>query len=475
MTFADWHVYVLPTVSIVAGFIIATGIAQSLIYLFQLIMAAFALSQRPPVARSTMLWHRYSDVAPPIALIVPAYNERANVVESVRSLQALEYPNYEVIVVNDGSTDDTLALLIEAFNLKPLQRAFEQPLSHEQIRGIYGSASSDRLIVVDKLNGGKADAQNAGVNVSRAPLFCIIDGDSILEPDALIRAVQPFIDDPVHAVAVGGTIRIANNSVVEQGRVTQMRLPRKLLPLFQVIEYLRAFLMARLAWSRINTLMLVSGAFGMFRRREAIAVGGYTKGSMGEDLDIVIKLHRYMIDNGRKYRIEFVPEPVCWTEAPETWGVLGRQRSRWQRGALEAFFRYRKMAFNPRYGRIGFLGFGQMFIVDVVGPIAEVLGYILMPLFWVLGVLSIEYLLAYMSLVFVFGVFISVTSLVLEEAELKRFPRARDLLVLTGVAVLENFGYRQINNLWRVQGYWQYFRADTSWGDMTRTGFSGKK
>jgi cellulose synthase/poly-beta-1,6-N-acetylglucosamine synthase-like glycosyltransferase len=194
---------------------------------------------------------------------------------------------------------------------------------------------------------------------------------------------------------------------------------------------------------------------------------------MGEDLDLVVKLHRHMIDSGRKYRIEYIPEPVCWTEAPESLAVLARQRSRWQRGALECFFRYRSMLFNPRYGRVGFLGFGQMLVVDVFGPVAEVLGYILMPLFWILGILSLEHLLAFTALVFTYGVCVSVCSLILEEAELQRFPRARDLAILTVVAVVENFGYRQLNNFWRMKGYWQYLRADQSWGEMTRTGLSG--
>lgn len=193
---------------------------------------------------------------------------------------------------------------------------------------------------------------------------------------------------------------------------------------------------------------------------------------MGEDLDLVIKLHRYMMDSKRKYRIEFIPEPVCWTEAPESLSVLARQRSRWQRGALECFFRYRSMLFNPRYGRVGFLGFGHIFIVDVLGPIMEVLGYVLMPAFWLLGILSFEHFLAFTALVFTYGVAVSVCSLILEEAELQRFPRARDLAILTAAAVIENFGYRQINNIWRVKGYWQYIRADQSWGEMTRTGLS---
>ncbi|WP_292133324.1 glycosyltransferase family 2 protein [Mesorhizobium sp.] len=470
-----WSPEIIFIATIVSWAVIGSGMAQTTVYLLQLVIAGYALSKRPPVARSALLWRRYGDVAPPIALIVPAYNEAMNVVESVHSMLALEYPNFEVIVVNDGSKDATLQCLVEAFKLVQSQRPYEEALPHNPIRGLYSSLVAERLFVIDKENGGKADAQNAGINVCRAPIFCVIDGDSILEPDALMRAAQPFIDDPERTIAVGGTIRIANGSRIESGRVKEIHLPKKLLPLFQVIEYLRAFLMARLAWSRVNTLMLVSGAFGVFRRAEVVAVGGFTKGSMGEDLDLVIKLHRYMIDRGRKYRIEFIPEPVCWTEAPESLKVLARQRSRWQRGALESFFRYRSMLFNPRYGRVAFLGFGHMLIVDVLGPIMEVLGYILIPAFWLLGILSLDYLLAFTALVFTYGVCVSVCSLILEEAELQRFPRARDLAVLTVVAVLENFGYRQLNNIWRLKGYWQYLRADQSWGEMTRTGLSGAK
>jgi cellulose synthase/poly-beta-1,6-N-acetylglucosamine synthase-like glycosyltransferase len=468
-----WSEDIVFAASIVSGFIIASGLAQTTVYLLQLLIAAYALSRRPPVARSALLWHRYGEVAPPIALIVPAYNEEVNVVEAVHSMLALEYPSFEVIVVNDGSKDKTLERLVDAFKLVQFTRPYEDALTHKPIRRLYTSSLNERLFVVDKENGGKADAQNAGINICRAPLFCVIDGDSILEPDALMRAAQPFIDDPERTIAVGGTIRIANGSRIDSGRVTEVHLPTKLLPLFQVVEYLRAFLMARLAWSRINTLMLVSGAFGMFRRTEVVAVGGFTKGSMGEDLDLVIKLHRYMIDAGRKYRIQFIPEPVCWTEAPETLKVLGRQRTRWQRGALECFFRYRSMLFNPRYGRVAFLGFGHMLVVDVLGPIAEILGYVLIPTFYLLGILSLEHLLAFTALVFVYGICISVCSLILEEAELQRFPRARDLAVLTVAAVVENLGYRQLNNFWRIKGWWQYLRADQNWGEMTRKGLSG--
>jgi cellulose synthase/poly-beta-1,6-N-acetylglucosamine synthase-like glycosyltransferase len=460
----------IASAQFIAAIVVACGMLQTIVYLGQLVVAGYALMLRPPVRRSSLLWHRLSDIAPPIAVIVPAYNEDVNIIETVYSLLAIEYPSYEIIVVNDGSKDDTLNILIEAFDLKPNARPYELTLECATIRGLYSSPDNDRLLVLDKHNGGKADAQNAGINVSRAPLYCVIDGDSIVESDALLRSAQPFIEDPERVIAVGGTIRIANNSIIERGRVVQIRLPTKLVPLIQVVEYLRAFLMARVAWSRINTLMLVSGAFGLFRRHDVVEAGGYTSGSMGEDLDLIIKLHRHMRDTKKPYRIEFIPEPVCWTEAPESLKILGRQRSRWQRGSLECFFRYKSMMFRPKYGRIGALGIPHILIVDVIGPIAEVIGYFLIPLFWFIGILNTPFLLAFTALVFIYGVFISVASLILEELELRRFPSARDLAILAAVAVFENFGYRQLSNFWRLRGYWQYVRADSSWGDMPRTG-----
>lgn len=467
-----WASEIFLVAQIVSWVVITSGIAQTLIYFFQLVVAAYAFHERPLVKRSALLWRRYGDVVPPVAMIVPVYNEELNAVESVKSILSIEYPNFEVIVINDGSKDRTLERLIEAFRLTRFERPYEEALIHKPIRGLYSSPTTPRLFVVDKENGGKADAMNAGINVARAPILCAIDGDSILEPDALLRAVEPFVEDPVRTIAVGGTIRIANGSRIEAGRVTEVNLPRRLIPLFQVVEYLRSFLLARLAWSHIHSLLLISGAFGVFRRTEVVTVGGFTPGSMGEDLDLILKLHRHMMDSGKDYRIQFIPEPVCWTEAPETLKVLARQRARWQYGALECFFRYRSMLFNPRYGRIGFLGLGQMLLVDVVGPIMEVLGYILMPAFWLLGVLDVGYLLAFTALVFTYGICISVCSLILEELELRRFPNARDLAILTLAAILENFGYRQINNFWRIKGWWQFLRGRRAWGEMTRSGLS---
>jgi len=468
-----WQPLAIGIASGTALVVIVTGMVQTLFYIVQLVFAGVALARRPPIARASLLWRRYADHAPPIAVLAPAFNEEVTIVESINSLLALHYPQFEVIVINDGSKDSTLQRMIDHYGLAPVERFYDLSVKHNPIRGLYASPRLPRLLVVDKENGGKSDALNAGINVARARLFCSIDADSLLESDALLRAVRPFIEEPELTIAVGGTIRIANGSRISSGRVLEVKLPRSFLGLVQIVEYLRAFLMARLALSRMQVLTVISGAFGLFKRQLALEVGGYSHGTVGEDMELVVKLHRHLRDNKKPYRIEFIPEPVCWTEAPDDLTILGRQRARWQRGALETFFKHKDMLFNPRYGRIGFLGFGQILIVDIIGPIVEVLGYFLVPLLWSVGLLAVEYLLAFIAITFTFGVFVSVATLILEEVELRRFPRASDLAVLTAISVLENFGYRQLSNFWRLRGFWQFFRKQQGWGQMTRKGFGG--
>lgn len=466
---AEWMVASAEAIALVA---IVAGLLQIVFYFVLLLYAGAALGTRPPVPRSATLWRRYSEQAPAISVLAPAFNEELTIVESTRSLLALQYPDFEVIVINDGSKDGTLARLIAEFGLEQVDRFVDRSVEHVPIRGFYASSRLPRLLVVDKENGGKADALNAGINCSRTALFCAIDADSILESDALLRVVRPFIDEPDLTIAAGGTIRIANGCKVDSGRISDIKLPRNFLALVQIVEYLRAFLMARVGLAKMQALTVISGAFGLFRRRQVVEVGGYSHGTVGEDMELVLKLHRLMREAKRDYRINFIAEPVCWTECPDTLSVLGRQRARWQRGALECFVKHKDMLFNPRYGRIGIVGFGHILLVDVLGPLLEVLGYILVPLLWALGLLALPWLLAFLAVTFMFGVSLSIATLVLEEIQLRRFPKARELAVLAVIAVLENFGYRQLSNLWRLQGWWQFIRKQQSWGTMTRKGFS---
>ena len=426
-------------------FVLSVGLIQNLVYAIQLPAAWAELRQHSQAEDSESAWQLLiSDVAMAISIIVPAYNEEATIAENVRSMLSLRYPDMEIIIVNDGSSDRTLQVLVEAFQLKPVVRAHELAVAHAPIRGLYGSPLYQRLLVIDKENGkGKADASNAGINLSRNPLFCVVDADSLLEVESLLSSVRPFMEDPKNMVAVGGTIRVLNGSTVKNGQIVEVALPQRFLPLVQYMEYLRAFLMSRLAWSRWGMLSIVSGAFGIFRRSITIEVGGFSHNTVGEDYDLVIKMHRHMREQKRPYAMRYVPEPVCWTEAPETLAMLGNQRKRWQRGALEVFFKHRKMLLNPRYGKIGMLGFTNNLIIDVLGPLVEVIGYVLIPLFWLIGALSVDFMLAYTALYFVFGVFISVCGLILEEMELRRVPRASDLALLAFIAVIENLAIRE--------------------------------
>jgi cellulose synthase/poly-beta-1,6-N-acetylglucosamine synthase-like glycosyltransferase len=452
--------------------IIIVGITQNLIALVQLIVASLFIRKSDLYDRDESLWQRRAPSAPPIALISPAFNEEKTIIQSIKSLMALHYPNFEIIVVNDGSKDNTLELLIKHFELEPCTRAYEEIAKHQLIKQLYQSRKNNKLFVVDKINGGKADSLNAGINFSRSTLFCAVDADSMLEKASLLYAIQPFYDNPDEVIAVGGTIRVANGCTVKGGKILNVGLPKKILPTLQTIEYIRAFLIARIAMSHMGILTLISGAFGIFRRKAALDAGAYATDTVGEDYELILRMHRYHIENNIPYEIRFVAEPVCWTEVPESLNVLANQRRRWQRGSLETFFRHRHMLLNPRYGKIGLIGMPFSLIIDVLGPLAEVLGYLLVPLFWFSGILNTEYALAFIALTFIWGIFISTGSLVLEELSLHRLPKARNLIKLLGIILIENFGYRQLNNIWRLQGWIEFLQKKKSWGKMTRTGFN---
>jgi cellulose synthase/poly-beta-1,6-N-acetylglucosamine synthase-like glycosyltransferase len=471
-TLSDFFLAHIIWVYVFLGIIFAIGILQNLISAIQLPAAYTEMRQHTQAEDSETTWQLLiSEEVMPISILVPAYNEAATIVSNLRSMLFLQFPNLEILVANDGSTDDTLQVLIDAFDLKPISRAHDLTVPHAEIRGVYGSPAYPQLVVIDKVNGGcKADAVNAALNFSRNPLYCVVDADSLLEPESLLRCVRPFMEEPEKMVAVGGTIRVLNGCTVKNGRITTIDLPKKFLPLVQTMEYIRAFLMARLAWSHWDMLSIVSGAFGIFRRDLTMKVGGWSNDTIGEDYDFVVKLHRYLCEQNIDYKMRYVPEPVCWTEAPETLKVLRTQRTRWQRGALEVAAKNKDMFFNRRYGRFGMVAMPNNLLVDVVGPIAEFIGYLAFPIFYFLGVLDQSFLLAFIAIFFIFGTFISISTLILEELELARSPRARDLLKLGLVALIENFGYRQLNSWWRIVGWWQFLRKVEGWGEMPRLG-----
>lgn len=408
--------------------------------------------------------------APPITLIAPAYNEEATCVESVRSLLTLEYPEYEILVVNDGSVDSTIERLTEAFNLQPASRVLTAELESAEVRQVLRSRRHPNLWVIDKENGGKADALNAGLNYCQTPLFCAMDADSLIEPEALIRIVRPFLED-ADTIAAGGVLRIANGCVVKQGRVIDVRLPKNFLAQLQVLEYLRAFLSGRMGWDALDATLVISGAFGIFKRSVVVDAGGYATDTVGEDMELVVRLHRYCRENDIPYRIHFVPDPVAWTECPESIAVLSRQRDRWQRGLFQSLIRHRTMLFNPKYGRAGMVAFPYFFFLEMWGPVIELLGYVSFAATVIAGRAEWPFVIAFLSVAVILGGALSLSAVALEELSFRRYPRLSDLLRLFSLALLENFGYRQLSAWWRLKGTISAIRGVEGWGHMVRKGF----
>ncbi len=413
-----------------------------------------------------------SNYALPVSVIVPAYNEEATIASSVRSFLTLRYPTHEVVVVNDGSTDGTLEVLLEEFDLYESDQPVRLSLETSPLRCVYTS-SHGRLTIVDKENGGKADALNVGVCAANFPLVCCMDADIILEEDALLRIARPMIESGSTA-AVGGIVRVANGCEFEKGRLVEVKTPRAVLPGLQIVEYLRAFIASRTAWSKLNCLLIISGAFGVFRRRDLISAGGYASDTVGEDMELVTRMHRLLLEHDREYRISFVPDPIAWTEVPATLRVLGRQRDRWQRGLIDTLLRHRGMIFNPRYRSVGLIGLPYFLIFELLGPVVEIFGYAAFALGLVLGLLNAEFALAFLLVAVGLGVLLSTAAVFLEELRLERYPRWRDLLKLTVYGVVENFGYRQLNTFWRVKAMISYRGKRTDWGAMERRGFEEK-
>ena len=415
------------------------------------------------IMQSEMTW--------PISILVPAHNEEKTIVDAVRSLQMVNYGEFEIIVINDGSTDGTLQALRSAFELGRIDKVYRRSIETQPIRTIYGSLEHGNLLVVDKEKGGKADALNVGINLSRYPLFCSIDADSIIEDNALLRVVKPFMERPDETIAAGGIVRIANGCEVKEGRVVKVALPEQTLPIFQVIEYLRAFLTGRVGWSVLHSLLLISGAFGIYRKREVVEVGGYAGDTDTEDLELVVHLHESMRQKKRRYRIVFVPDPVCWTEVPSTWKVLWRQRNRWHRGLLQSLWRHKRIFLNPRYGALGLFAVPYFVCFEMFGPFVETLGYVVVFLSWWLGLLNTTFFLLFLVVAILYGIFLSVAAVLLEEMSFRRYPSWEDLFKLLVFGIIENFGYRQILALFKVKAFWDFVRRKRNWGRMDRAGF----
>jgi cellulose synthase/poly-beta-1,6-N-acetylglucosamine synthase-like glycosyltransferase len=409
---------------------------------------------------------------PPMSILIPAFNEAQSIVSTVHSVLKLDYPEFEVVIINDGSSDETLARILAEFSMVEFPEAYRQRLATQRIRNVYASPRYPHLRLVDKENGGKSDALNAGINCVRYPLFCSIDADCILNPGSLARVVRPFLDDST-TVASGGVVRVLNGCTVKDGFLERVELPRTLLPLIQTVEYLRAFLFGRMGWSPMNALLVISGAFGVFYKEHVVAVGGYRADTVGEDMDLVVRLHRRLRREKRPYRITFVPDPICWTEVPSDIRSLKAQRTRWQRGLAESLVPNLRMVFSPRAGVIGFVALPFMILFELLGPIVEAVGYVAMVMLWLLHLIPLQSFLVFLFLSVGMGVLLSTNAIFLERLSFQMYPRVGQQLILFAAGIAENFGYRQMTAAFRLVGLFKWLfsgKARSAWGEIVREG-----
>ncbi len=416
----------------------------------------------------------HSEFYKPLSIIIPAYNEEATIVATVMSAIALRYPEFEVIVVNDGSSDGTMASLNAAFTLQTSARDYNLEIVCSAISGVYSSTTYPNLVVVDKTNGGKSDALNAGINVSRYPLFCNIDSDSLIDTEALLKVVELFARD-WRVVAAGGTIRAANQCRIEDGRVVEVHLSPKFWVRFQIVEYLRAFLFGRAGWSALGGLLILSGAFSIFRRKAVVAAGGYRVDTVGEDMELILRLQRFLKENNREYRVVFLPDPVCWTQVPEDYRSLQNQRRRWQRGLSESLIYNFSMFMNPRYGSVGMISFPFFIFFEFLGPLIELTGYIMLIIALFLGIINPPFALLFLAAAVLLGILLSTAALLMEELYYRSYPNLRDIIILFAYAVMENFFYRQLHTWWRIKGFFDFLLKRDGWGTLTRHSFEEKQ
>jgi len=448
-------------------------VATNCVYMVLMLICLYTVTLHSRYsARTAVAEYLDSPVTPPVALLVPAYNEQDAIVPTIVSLMKLNYPEKEIIVIDDGSTDRTLLNVIEQFQLLPMDLIYRQNLPCNGPEAFYYSPKYPELLVISKRNGGKADALNCGINMSRSPYFCTVDADTVIERDALVRLMAPVINSNVNIIVSGGVVRIANGCTLENGVLKEIDLPRSWVERCQIVEYIRTFLFGRPGWNFLNATFIASGAFCLLHRESVVGAGGFSTDTVTEDIDIIATLHKHMRAKGWKYRMVFTTDPVCWTEAPSTFKMLAPQRRRWQLGLVQTVMKHNDIIFDPRYGMLGMVSMPFHAYIEAIGCLVEAGGTILIPFSFLVGAMPFTLFLLIMGLAVGYGTLFSLGSVLLEEATLRRYPKARHLLILVLYAFIENFGYRQMITFYRAQGVIRYFTGLRGWERVVHRGIS---
>jgi len=417
-----------------------------------------------------------SPLSPRISIIAPAFNESKTIIDNVRTLLSLYYNNFEIILVNDGSTDNTFAKVEEAFELEKVNYYFDYRIPCERIKGVYKSKnpSFNRLTVIDKNNGGKADSLNAGINICKSNLIVSIDADSIIEADSILKLAKPFLEEKERKViGTGGVIRIVNSCDVELGHIRNINVPKQILPRLQVLDYTRAFLLGRMAWSQLDGLMLISGAMGIFDRETVIKAGGYSTKTVGEDMELVLRMRRFMTENNAKYEVTYIPDPLCWTEVPSDLKSLRKQRTRWTRGLVESLRTHRKLFFNPKFNKLGMLGYPYWFFFEWLSPLIAFGGFIYTIILVLTSGINWPFYLLLFVFVYSFAVLLTTWAILFEEITFHKYKRKRDVFTLIATAFIEPFFY-PVHTYFAVRGNIEALRGKTGWGKTERSGFEKK-
>lgn len=405
-----------------------------------------------------------SPVTPPVAIVIAAYNEEATIVQTVLSLMRLNYQEKELVVVDDGSTDSTLERLIQRFRLKRMDLIFRESVKTGQPLAFYHNPVFPELTVIAMTHGGKSRALNAGVNIARSPYFCTVDADCIIERDALLRLMAPILQSNDNVVVSGGIVRIANGCTLRNGRLAKMGLPSSWLEMCQIVEYIRTFLFGRPGWNMLNATFIASGAFCVLHKDSVIGAGGFSSDTVTEDIDMIAAVRRFLVREKRKFRVIFTSDPICWTEAPRSLGMLARQRRRWQLGMTQTLIRNRDMIFNRRYGSTGMVSMPFHLFMEVCGCVVEAIGtLVLIPVSLIVLGTPLPIFLLFLLLAVAYGTLLSMGSVVLEEITLRRYPRLKDVMILMAFAVVENIGYRQVVTFFKAFGVLQSFRRQRKW------------